>query len=449
VTALRSKQALLIFDNCEHLSDACARLVEALLAEAPGIHVLATSREPLGIIGERIYRVASMALPADERPISADDALGFDGVRFFVTRAEEAASFVLDDHNAGTVVHIARRLDGIPLAIELATARLRAMTVQQLAERLDASFRVLSGGSRTALPRQQTLRALIDWSYQLLSPPERTLFARLSVFAGTWTLEAATAICACSELPPETIEDYVTQLVDKSLVLMEQHGAHNRYRFLQSTREYAREQLSHKGDALEVQACCVTYFRELADRIGAAPATRSTRSWLPPALPEWDNFRMVLTWSLLDGGDQVAGAAIVASLVPYWEAVSKVADALYWLGIALRAPGLPDALVARLAIGTAFFLRLTSDEPVRTMQLSRRALQIARALGDDRLRANALVSLGGASLMDVRTDAASPLFTEALELAHVDFDEFLSSYEGMTLALTAHVRELSAYREAH
>ncbi len=175
VTALRSKHALLIFDNCEHLSDACGRLVEALLLEAPGIHVLATSREPLGIIGERIYRVASLALPPEEKPVSAEDALAFDGVQFFVTRAEEAASFVLEDHNANTVVHIARRLDGIPLAIELATARLRAMTVQQLAERLDDSFRVLSGGSRTALPRQQTLRALIDWSYQLLDEPERTL----------------------------------------------------------------------------------------------------------------------------------------------------------------------------------------------------------------------------------------------------------------------------------
>jgi len=139
----------------------------SVAARSPGIHVLATSREPLGIIGERIYRVSSLALPPDEKPITAYDALAYDGVRFFVTRAEEAASFVLDDANARTVVHIARRLDGIPLAIELATARLRAMTVQQLGERLDASFRVLSGGSRTALPRQQTLRALIDWSYQL------------------------------------------------------------------------------------------------------------------------------------------------------------------------------------------------------------------------------------------------------------------------------------------
>jgi len=194
VSALRAKHALLIFDNCEHLSDATGRLVEALLAEAPGIHVLATSREPLGILGERIYRVASLALPRDEKPISAAGALAYDGVRFFVTRAEEASSFVLEDHNAATVVHIARRLDGIALAIELATARLRAMTVQQLSERLDASFRVLSGRSRTALPRQQTLHALIDWSYQLLSPPERTLFARLSVFSGTWTLDAAAAL---------------------------------------------------------------------------------------------------------------------------------------------------------------------------------------------------------------------------------------------------------------
>jgi diguanylate cyclase (GGDEF)-like protein len=437
VTALRSKHALLIFDNCEHLSDACGRLVDALLGEAPGIHVLATSREPLGIIGERIYRVSSLALPPDEKPITADGALAYDGVQFFVTRAEEAASFVLDDVNAGTVVHIARRLDGIPLAIELATARLRAMTVQQLAERLDASFRVLSGGSRTALPRQQTLRALIDWSYQLLDPAEKILFARLSVFAGTWTLDAAMAVCASEELPPESIDEHVSQLVDKSLVLMETHGAHNRYRFLQSTREYARERLSLNGDATEIQARCVAFYRELAERVGTAPETKATRSWLPPTLPEWDNLRMVLTWTLLDGGDAVAGAAIVAGLVPYWEAVSRAADALYWLGVALNAPGLPEALQAKLAIGTAFFLRLTGDNPVRVSALSRRALNIALASGDKRLRANALVSLGGASLMDVRAEAASPLFIEALTIAHACEDRLCESDALNNLAICA------------
>jgi diguanylate cyclase (GGDEF)-like protein len=437
VTALRSKHALLIFDNCEHLSDACGRLVESLLSEAPGIHVLATSREPLGIIGERIYRVSSLALPPDEKPITADGALAYDGVQFFVTRAEEAASFVLDDVNAGTVVHIARRLDGIPLAIELATARLRAMTVQQLAERLDASFRVLSGGSRTALPRQQTLRALIDWSYQLLDPAEKILFARLSVFAGTWTLEAAMAVCASAELPPESIDEHVSQLVDKSLVLMETHGAHNRYRFLQSTREYARERLSLNGDATEIQARCVAFYRELAERIGKAPETKATRSWLPPTLPEWDNLRMVLTWTLLDGSDAVSGAAIVSGLVPYWEAVSRASDALYWLGIALNTPGLPDALQAKLAIGTAFFLRLTGDNPVRVTALSRRALNIALASGDKRLRANALVSLGGASLMDVRAEAASPLFIEALTIAHACEDRLCESDALNNLAICA------------
>lgn len=437
VTALRSRHALLIFDNCEHLSDAVGRLVESLLAEAPGIHVLATSREPLGIIGERIYRVTSLALPSDERPVTANEALGYDGIQFFVTRAEEAASFVLDDTNAATVLRIARRLDGIPLAIELATARLRAMTVQQLAERLDASFRVLSGGSRTALPRQQTLRALIDWSYQLLDEAERTLFARLSVFAGTWTLEAATAVCACDELEADAIEEHVTQLVDKSLLLMETHGAQNRYRFLQSTREYARERLSFNGDAPAIQARCVAYYKALAERIGLAPETKATRSWLPPVLPEWDNFRMVLTWTLLDGGDQIAGATIVAGLVPYWEAVSRAADALYWLGIALNAPGLPDELSARLCIGTAFFLRLTSDNPVRVAALSRRALNIALALGDKRLRANALVSLGGASLMDVRAEAASPLFIEALTLAHACEDRLCESDALNNLAICA------------
>jgi diguanylate cyclase (GGDEF)-like protein len=438
VTALRSKQALLIFDNCEHLSDACGGFVAALLADAPGIQVLATSREPLGIMGERIYRVASLALPAGEQAIAAADALAFDGVRFFVTRAEEAAAFVLDDANAGTVVHIARRLDGIPLAIELATARLRAMTVQQLAQRLDESFRVLAGGSRTALPRQQTLRAVTDWSYQLLGAQERVLFARLSVFAGTWTMDAAISVCASERLPPETIEEHIAQLVDKSLVLVETHGAHDRYRFLQSTREYARERLSLEGDAPHVQAHCVAYFRELAERIGVAPETKPTRSWLPPTLPEWDNFRMVLTWTLLDAGDRVSGASIVAGLVPYWEAVSKTADALYWLNTALEdAAGLPEELVGRLSVGAAFFLRMTNDEPERAATLSRRALDIAVAAGDERARANALVSLGGSSLMDVRAEAAAPLLTEALALARASHDRLCESDALNNLAICA------------
>jgi diguanylate cyclase (GGDEF)-like protein len=437
VTALRSKHALLIFDNCEHLSDACGRLVDALLSEAPGIHVLATSREPLGIIGERIYRVSSLALPPDEKAITAVDAQAFDGVRFFVTRAEEAASFVLEDHNAAHVVHIARRLDGIPLAIELATARLRSMTVQQLAERLDASFRVLSGGSRTALPRQQTLRALIDWSYQLLGPQERTLFARLSVFAGTFSLEGAAAVCASDDLPENTVEEHVAQLVDKSLLLMEQHGAHNRYRFLQSTREYARERLSLDGSATTIHERCVTYYRDLAQHIWDSTDTKATRTWLPPILPEWDNFRMVLTWTLLDGGDRVAGATTVVGLVPYWEAVSRASDALYWLGVALEQPGLPDKLVAKLALCTAFFLRITNDDSRRVNSLGNKALKIAVATGDEMLRGMALVNIGGAALMDLRAEAARPSLTEALKIARAVGDRQCESDALNNLAICA------------
>ena len=417
VGALKGKHTLLIFDNCEHLTDACAHLVDQLVAEAPGVRVMATSREPLGINGERIYRVASLALPSDDREITAHDALTFDGVSFFVARAEDAASFVLVDENASTVVHICRRLDGIPLAIELATARLRAMTVEQLALRLDESFRVLAGGSRTALPRQQTLRTLIDWSNQLLADAERALFARLSVFAGTWTLEAAMFVCSSPDLPEESIVDHLAQLVDKSLVLMDSHGAHNRYRFLESTREYAREQLSLNGEAHAVQARCVAYYQSLAERIGTAPETKPTRSWLPPAIPEWDNLRTVLTWTLLDNGDTVAGASIVEGLVPYWEAVSKSADAIAWLDIALKAPDLPDQLVGRLSVGLAFFLRLTGDEPQRAVALSRQALEIAVATNDERARAAALACLGGALLMDCDPDVCEALFDEALALA--------------------------------
>ena len=426
-TALRPKAALLVFDNCEHVTEGCAAFVETLLAEAPGLRVLATSREPLGITGERVYRVASLTVPPADGRVTAAKARTHDGVRFFVTRAEEAAHFVLDDDNARAVARVCRRLDGIPLAIELATARLRVMTIDDLAARLDESFRILVGKRRTTLPRQQTMRTLIDWSYSLLSAAERAIFADLAIFTGSWTLEAACVVCANGEIGEEQAIDGLTQLVDKSLVLLEHHGAANRYRFLESTHDYARERLAAGGETAHVAERYIDYYRRLAERIRAAQAEQPTRRWLPAVIPEWDNFRSILTRCLQAGGDAVTGATIVADLVPYWEAASKPGDALLWLEIAHATDGLPPELRARIELAIAFFLRTTNDDPIRTGELARRALDFAIATGDDRTLCVALVNVGGAHLMQNGTDEAVPAFEQALALARDTGDRLTES----------------------
>ena len=265
--ALHYKNLLLIFDNCEHLIQSVAHLAEVLLHASPDIKLLVTSREVLGISGETAYRVPSLSLPPDgsQAPRSAHIAAQYEAVRLFVDRAANVRpDFVLTDANTEAVVRICWQLDGVPLALELAAARVRALGVEQIAARLDDRFRLLTGGSRTALPRQQTLRALIDWSWDLLSVEEKLLCRRLSVFVGGWTLEAAEFVCdgmdARDPAQPSLtslldVLDLLTRLVDKSLVVIEEHGdallspGATRYRMLETIRQYAREQLLEAGEA--------------------------------------------------------------------------------------------------------------------------------------------------------------------------------------------------------
>src|SRR5579871_5539819 len=234
VQYLRSRRLLLILDNCEHLIAEAARVAEAILRAAPRVRILATSREPLRIAGEHIYRVPPLSVPSGESP-TAEDALQYGAIAFFVERARASdARFALSDENAPIVAEICRRLDGIALAIELAAARVKVMTPRQLAQRLDERFRVLTGGSRSALPRQQTLRALIDWSYGLLSETEQRLFWRISIFIGGCTIEASEAVCADETIDALDAIDLVSSLVDKSLVVAEVEEHFTRYRLLES-----------------------------------------------------------------------------------------------------------------------------------------------------------------------------------------------------------------------
>ena len=244
---------LLLLDNCEHLIDACARQADTLLRSAARLKILATSREPLAIAGETTYRVPSLRVPEPHALPPLADLLEYEAVRLFVERAALALpGFALTDANAAAIVEICARLDGIPLAIELAAARVRALPVEQIRARLDDRFRLLTGGSRAALPRQQTLRAAVDWSYDLLSEPERSLFRRLSVFSGGWSPEAAEAIAG----PAADALDLQTRLVDKSLVLLDAEAGPNvlRYRMLETVHEYAAEKLAEGEEVAAARA---------------------------------------------------------------------------------------------------------------------------------------------------------------------------------------------------
>jgi predicted ATPase/class 3 adenylate cyclase len=254
--ALKSRMLLLILDNCEHVVGACAHLAETLLRTCTAIRILATSREALGIAGEATWRVPSLSLPQSHELNQADSLARitqYEAVRLFIERAEAASSdFRVTSHNIGAIVQICQRLDGIPLAIELAAARVTVLSVEQIAARLDDRFRLLTGGSRTALPRQQTLRAMMDWSYELLNDRERMLFRRLSVFAGGFTLEAVEAVCADEQIPPEEILDLVTNLVSKSLVVFEERDGEARYRLLETVHDNLRAALEWSSSDAEV-----------------------------------------------------------------------------------------------------------------------------------------------------------------------------------------------------
>lgn len=299
--ALRSRQLLLLLDNCEHLRDACAQLVEALLRTCPDLRVLATSREALGITGERSWPVPSLAVPEEEA--TPELALRSAAVRLFVERAQAVQPhFALTSQNVAAVVQICRRLDGIPLALELAAARLPALTVEQIVQRLHQRFHLLTRGSRTAPPRHQTLRSTIDWSYDLLSAAERTLFYRLSVFAGGWTLDAAETVGASEGIGAEGVLDVLSQLVAKSLVLTTESTASRtsevRYHMLETLQDYGLERLEAAGEADLVRGRQRDWARSLVERAYLDVMSSAQVAWRTRLKSEHDNLRAVLAWCL-------------------------------------------------------------------------------------------------------------------------------------------------------
>ncbi|GLY87952.1 SARP family transcriptional regulator [Actinoallomurus iriomotensis] len=319
--ALATKRLILVLDNCEHLLDAVATLADRLLSTAPGVRILATSREPLGITGEALCPVPSLALPPEDA--DADGARAYDAVRLFVDRATAVrAGFALDADTVGPVVRICRALDGAPLAIELAAARLRVLTPAQVADRLDDRFRLLNVGSRTALPRHQTLRAVVDWSWDLLDDPERRVLRRLSVFNGGATLQSA------EEVLGEDVIDLIASLVDKSLV-MATGEAEVRYRLLETVRAYAAERLTAAGEDERLRDAHAAYFLRIAERAEPELRGRDQMHWLDRLNAERDNCNNALRHAI-DTRDVQTAVRLIGALAWFWILCDYEAEAGQW-----------------------------------------------------------------------------------------------------------------------
>jgi len=406
--SLRERDLLLVLDNCEHLVDACAGLAETLLQSCPRLRILATSREALGVRGERAWLVPGLSLPgADARGIAAIE--GSDAVRLFVERAQESvATFQLTNENAPSIVRICRRLDGLPLAIELAAARIRSLPPEQLAARLDVSFGVLAGGPRTAVPRHRTLREAIQWSYDLLDASERTLLERLSVFAGDFTLEAAERVCASAEMPAEVILDLLASLVDKSLVVMREEGGSARYYLLETIRQFARERLQEARAAQTVLSLHAQAFAGLIAEAEPHLITRDRPQWVGRVNRELDNIRVALTHT--HEHDPSLHVHIAGMLRWFWYSTGLWSEGRRWLesAIALSAGWPPAADRAKALLGAGVLGSLQADLDAAIPWLEESAA-ISAAVGDEQTHAYAQAYMGVAygQTGDPKTEAPS------------------------------------------
>ena len=454
VAHLRPWRTLLLLDNCEHLLEATARLADAVLRGCPGVRVLATSRELLGVAGETAWRVPSLGLP-DPGAAPGAAALEASGAgRLFLERARAAQpGFALTDANAGAVAEVCRRLDGIPLALELAAARVRVLTPEQLAARLGDRFRLLTGGGRTALRRQQTLQAAVDWSHDLLAEPERALFRRLAVFPGGATggfpLEAAEAVGAGGAgdsgdpVAAGDVLDLLAGLVDKSLVLAEARGEAQRYRLLETLRQYAGERLLQAGEAGAVRDRHAAWCLDLARAIAAAEAAGAPPGAAPP-MPaslrlreERENVHAALTWWAADPAAAPAGLEVLAVLADAG-AGETASEARRWLETFLGLAPAPTAARAQCLLALSHFLRWEHEFPRAAAAREARGIFEALRDADGAAEAASREGLVAASLGDYARGAA--LIAAALTRARARGDLYGVEHYSRDLGLVAFAR---------
>ena len=412
---LERKKLLLIFDNCEHVLENVASLADAILKTAQDVRIVATTRQPLDIVGEKLSRLDSLDVPHKVADLTPASVIGFGAVALFVDRALLVdKSFALTDDTAPIVADICRRLDGIPLAIELAAARVKVLSIPHLAERLNERFKILTGGSRSALPRQKTLTALLDWSYDLLAPQEQLLFARLGIFAGGFGLDAATNICGGDGLDEIDILDLVGSLTDKSLVVADTSGEHERYRLLESTAAYALEKLNASGRHDAMARRHAEYFRDQALAADERYGTCSTSAWLAGMEFELDNDRAALAWSLTQGNDAALGGAIAGALQWFWISAGLGVEGRYWIGLALERVSEAERphVAARLWLALSVLL-----SGKRKHDAAERATQLYASVEDARSEARAQAQLAYGLWQTGQLDEAKALIGEALATA--------------------------------
>ena len=447
--ALRGRRMLVILDNCEHLVEACARWVDGVLRACPMLSILVTSREPLGIQGEQLWSVQPLDVPNArwaEGLTLHPRLIGSASVQLFVERAAALQpDFALTAENAVAVVRICRQLDGLPLAIELAAGRVPILFPGGIAARLDHPLRLLTGGSRAAPPRQQTLRATLDWSYSLLTPAERTLFRRTSVFASGWTLAAAEMVCAggrpgrdnagdegdlpdpdADDIQPGDVLDLLARLVDKSLVVAEEQGGEGRFRLLETMRQYAAEKLQTTGEAGRLHRRHHDWCMDLALRFEVEWRGPDQVAWFARLEREHDNLRAALTWSLAmaGAGDSAsvspvdAGLRLGGALWHFWEVRGYLSEGRSWLAglLALPTPGQDTPARAKALDGAGHLAVLQGDQAVG-VPLLLQSLALCRALADKRGSAQALHSLGLAAQYQGDHASAMARHQESLVLA--------------------------------
>jgi predicted ATPase/class 3 adenylate cyclase len=417
--AVGDRSLLVLLDNCEHLIDACAKLADALLRGCPNIVLLATSREPLGIDGEHVYRVPSMVTPAEGEGVDAIRSA--EAVRLFADRAgQQGARLSWDPQAAEVAGRICRRLDGIPLAIELAAARLRVMSVTELDARLDQRFSILTGGSRAALPRQQTLLAMVDWSWELLTAAERHVLAGLSVFAGGFDLAAAEAVTAGEIVRAAEVLGHLGALVDKNLVHFDDTGTGPvRYRLLETVRQYAMRRLEghDRSAADEARTAHRDYYLALAEAAAPQLVSHEQTEWLDRLDLELDNLRTAITFSLQQA-DPAPAIRLVASLRVFWKARGHASEGVDALRALLDLPAARAATPLRAqALATAAYLLEQTGGYATAEEYCDEALAIARSAGDGYLAADVLSVRAFVSVHRGQQAAALSLIEEGLDLA--------------------------------
>ena len=428
---LKPRKLLLLLDNCEHLLSACAHLADHLLKSAPEVRILASSREALGVAGEQAYRIPPLRLPDLKRP-TIESLIRSEAARLFVERALLAQpAFTLTAQNAATVAELCHQLDGIPLALELAAARLRSLPVEEIRTRLDQRFRLLTAGNRTALPRQQTLRALIDWSYDLLTEGEKRLLRRLSVFAGGWTLSAAESVCSGEGIEDWEVVDLLSSLVDKSLVVAEVREGGGRYRLLETVRHYAIEKRSDLAGESETPGKHCDWFLALCEGADVGRRGQQVREWLERLESERANLNAALTWSLTEAKSAETRLRLCIAMAGFWGMQGYLQEGRAWCDAALNQPGSEARTALRAKVlNVAGSLATGQGDYAAARTYHEETLAIAREIGAKQGAASALGYLGNVAERQGDFTAAGSYYTQCLTAY-----EELGNQQGIAAAL--------------